>query len=163
MGEFYAGLPDWIRWFWAAQQVKGALLMLAACAQVLLTLWVYDRVGSARMRAGREGRITANDYRVVGNEPEDLALHTRALANQFELPVLFYATVMLALASLTSWLAPIAAWAFVALRVAHIREMLGPNRVMRRRRLFLYSMAPIGVLLAEIAFTALVTLWFQLT
>ena len=163
MADFYLGLPDWLRWFWADQPVKAALIMLAACAQVLLTLWTYDRVGRARMRAGREGRITAEDYRVVGGEPDDLALRTRALANQFELPVLFFATALFSLAAITSWLAPAAAWMFVALRAMHLREMLGPNRVMRRRKLFLYGMVPIVVLVAEVAFTALVTLLYAVT
>ena len=162
MAEFYLALPDWLRWFWADQPVKAALIMLAACAQVLVTLRTYDRVGRARMQAGREGRITAETYRVVRDEPEDLALGTRALANQFELPVLFFALALLSLAALTSWLAPIAAWMFVALRVLHMREMLGANRVMRRRQLFLYGMVPILVLLAEVAFTAIVTLIYAL-
>lgn len=163
MAEFYAGLPDWLRWFWADQPVKAALIMLAICAQVLLTLRVYDRVGRARMKAGRERRITADDYRIVRNEPDDLALFTRALANQFELPVLFFAVAILSLAAIVTWLAPLAAWTFVALRMLHVREMLGENRVMRRRQLFLYGTIPVLVLVLEVAFTAIVTLLYAVT
>lgn len=163
MAEFLFTLPDWLRWFWDDQPVKAALVMLAVCAQVLVTLWTYNHVGKARMQAGRERRVSVETYRIVREEPEDLALKTRALANQFELPVLFYASALLSLAALVSWLAPLAAWMFVALRVMHLREMLGENRVMRRRQLFFYGMVPVLVLLAEIAFTAFVTLIYAVT
>ena len=147
MGLFFA-LPDWLQAL-LQTSAKKEIILLAMAAQVLVTLWVYNHVGRARMQAGRERRITAETYAIVGEEPDDLRLLTRALANQFELPVLFYVASLIAIMGYSTWLAPLAAWGFVAARIAHLREMIGPNRVMRRRKLFFYGMAPVLYLLFE--------------
>ena len=148
---------DFLAPIWTfAPGVKTGLLMLALSGQMLLTFRMYAVTGAARMKAGREGRITAETYRVVGEEPEDLALLTRALANQFELPVLFYAVVMAHLAVGTaSWITVALAVVFVATRVVHANEMTGQNRVMLRRKLFFRSMGVFVAMLAEFVVAAL--------
>ena len=148
---------DFLAPIWTfAPGVKVGLLMLALAGQMLLTFRMYAVTGNARMKAGREGRITAETYRVVGEEPEDLALLTRALANQFELPVLFYAVVVAHLAVGTaSWITVALAIVFVATRVIHAGEMTGQNRVMLRRKLFFRSMGVFVAMLAEFVVAAL--------
>src|SRR6187402_3475663 len=55
-----------------------------------------------------------------GEEPHAVARITRNLANQFELPVIFYAVVVLLVATRTvATIDVVAAWVFVAGRVVH--------------------------------------------
>ena len=114
-------------------------LMLSLVAMIVLTLWVFGRTSKARMAAGKEGRITAADYAIVGrDEPEDLAAYTRLIVNLFELPVLFYVLVLsFAVLSIESWLTVALAWSFVVLRFFHARIVIDGNRVMKRRRMFI--------------------------
>ena len=143
-----------------APAVKASMLTLALVGQIWLTFFIYDRTGKARMKAGREGRITAETYRVVGEEPADLALMTRTLANQFELPVLFYTVVLAHLALGTgSWLTVVLAWVFVVMRIVHAREMMGENRVMLRRKRFFQSMGAFAFMVVELLLAALVLPW----
>ena len=148
---------DFVAPLWTfAPGAKVALLMLAIVGQIALTFRMYQTVGNARMKAGREGRITAETYSVVGDEPADLALLTRALANQFELPVLFFVVVLGHLAVGTaSWITVVLAILFVAARFVHANEMTGRNRVMLRRKLFFRSMGIFVAMLAEFALAAI--------
>ena len=148
---------DFVAPLWTfAPGAKVALLMLAIVGQIALTFRMYQTVGNARMKAGREGRITAETYSVVGDEPADLALLTRALANQFELPVLFFVIVLGHLAVGTaSWITAVLAILFVAARFVHANEMMGRNRVMLRRKLFFRSMGIFVAMLAEFALAAI--------
>ena len=79
------------------------------------------------------------------------------MANQFELPVLFYVVVLAHLALGTaSWITVILAAAFVVMRVVHAREMTGENRVMRRRDHFIRGMLIFAAMLVELAVAAVV-------
>ncbi|MBO6814274.1 MAG: MAPEG family protein [Rhizobiaceae bacterium] len=148
IAEFlWTGAVDW----------KIRLLVLALAGQMILTIWLYGKMSKARMSAGREGKITAETYRVVGAEPPELAIYTRAVANQFELPVMFYAVVIAGLAiGTSSWITVVLAFAFVALRFVHAQEMVSENKVMTRRKKFLYSVRVFIVLLVEFVFSAMV-------
>lgn len=141
----------------AAADWKVKLLVLAFAGQMFLTILVYSSMAKARMSAGKAGKITADDYKIVGNEPEELAVYTRALANQFELPVLFYAVVLGGLAlNCSSWLTVILAFAFVLARYLHVNEMTTTNKVMKRRKYFFRSVQIFMLMLAEFVFSALI-------
>jgi hypothetical protein len=127
------------------------LLLLTIPALIVLILVSYGKMSKARMKAGRDGRITPATYAIVGrDEPEDLAVHTRLIANLYELPPVFMVLVLaFATAGIESWLTVLVAWAFVALRWQHAHIMVNGNRVMQRRKAFIRSVQIIMVMAAE--------------
>ena len=124
----------------AAPDVKVKLLLLAMAAQMALTIKCYMQMSDARVSAAKAGRVTTDMYKSTDNEPEDLRVYTRAVANQFELPVMFYAIIIAGIAaSMSSWISVVLAWLFVFLRYLHVQEMLATN-VLKRRKVFIYGM-----------------------
>ncbi|HEU4664018.1 MAG TPA: MAPEG family protein [Dokdonella sp.] len=110
-------------------------ILWPAFALVALTLIVWLRMYHVRIR----------EMRRLGIDPQSVAtsaqaagrfVDTRAsdnLRNLFELPVLFYAGVLVAHATAaTNAALLVVAWSFVALRVAHSFVHCGYNRVMHR-------------------------------
>ncbi len=133
------------------------LLVIILIVQMLLTVWLYTKMAKSRFAAVKEGLITRDDYKVVGNEPEQAAIFTRALANQFELPVLFYAVVITGMAiGVSSWITVMLAFLFVLARIVHAREMVGENQVMKRRAMFINSMRVFLLLMAELLISTLI-------
>ncbi len=107
------------------------------------------------MTAAREKRVTAEVFKTTREEPDDLRVYSRAVANQFELPVIFYALVAAGLAlSVSSQITIILAFAFLVVRIVHIREMIGEIRVMLRRRWFISSIQIIMAMTAEFVVSA---------
>jgi hypothetical protein len=91
-----------------------------------------------------------------GEEPHAVARITRDLSNQFELPVIFYAVVvLLAATNNATALDAIAAWAFVAGRVAHTLVQTLTDNVRLRGQVFLINFAAVVVLVGHVALLAL--------
>jgi hypothetical protein len=80
---------------------------------------------------------------------------TRNLANQFELPVIFYALIvtLLALGRIT-WIDIAAAWLFVAGRVIHTLVQTLTDNVPLRGRVFLINFVAVIVLAGHVALLA---------
>jgi len=150
---------DFIEPFWtAASDVKLRLLVLIVLANMVLTLRLYGLMARKRFKAAKEGRVTVDTYRATQNEPEDVAVYNRAVSNQFESPVLFYALIAISLAlAVSSWLTVILAAAYVVLRWLHATEMTGPHDVLKRRKIFIRSITVLMALIAEVAISTL--LW----
>ncbi|MBS0590519.1 MAG: MAPEG family protein [Proteobacteria bacterium] len=114
--------------------------LIAACATLmLLTFAVGVLMLVRRVREMQARRITPQSV-ALSAQRNALLQDSRASDNYnhlFELPVLFYALCALALASdhIPVWL-PIAAWAFVALRIAHSAIQTGRNTVTHRFAMF---------------------------
>lgn len=116
--------------------------------QVLLVFCVLMVLGRARVEALRESRISP--------ETRDVALGTfkwsdaakRAsnnFSNQFELPVLFYAAVAMALLlKQVDAVTVTLAWAFVVSRLVHAIIHIGPNVV--RWRFAVYALGALCLL-----------------
>lgn len=97
-----------------------AFLVWAAMAQMLLTFVVYLVLGRRRFGAMHRGEARPSEFLFGGGGPEAAQLAARNVANQFELPVLFYLLVVLALIlDAAGWLLAVLAWAFVLSRVVH--------------------------------------------
>ncbi|OCW57080.1 MAPEG family protein [Hoeflea olei] len=110
--------------------------------QVLLTYAIYVLMSRRRMSAIKAGKARASDFKVPSVEPEPSATAARALVNQFELPVLFYAACLsLYVTGGAGTVAVVVAWAFVAARAVHAYVHVTSNTVMLRRRLFIASLA----------------------
>ena len=87
-----------------------------------------------------------------------MARITRNLANQFELPVIFYAVVVLLVATHNVTLTDVvAAWAFVAGRVIHTLVQTLTDNVPLRGQVFLINFAAVVVLVGHVAVLVLAT------
>ncbi|MEN0087226.1 MAG: MAPEG family protein [Pseudomonadota bacterium] len=133
------------------------LLLLSLVGLMVLIIRSFGQMSTARMAAGREGRITPATYAIVGrDEPEDLAVYTRLSANLFEMPTVFMVLVLaFATAGIESWLTVVLAWLYVALRWQHAHIMTSGNRVMARRKAFIRSMQVFMLMLAEFVISLL--------
>lgn len=123
------------------------LLVLAACAQVLLTIVVLMVLGARRRTAYKAGKVDEEamlDDRVW---PPYVMKASNNYKNQFEIPVLFFAAVATALAIqavsvMFVWLA----WGFVAARIVHSVCHCGSNRLPVRFTSFLTSVFAVTVM-----------------
>lgn len=112
--------------------------------QVALTVAVLVSMGPARSQSMREHgqNLDDDDVRLGRNAWSDAATkRAKNYANQFELPVLFYAVVAFALqvgAVNTVMLG--FAWIFALSRVVHAAIHIGPNVVMWRGVAFLVGL-----------------------
>jgi hypothetical protein len=108
-------------------------------ALVLLTGTVLVILFRSRVRAVRDGKVTARFFRIYQGEvePEDSAKPARHFSNLFEAPTLFYAACITAI--ITHDAGPVVqtlAWLFVAARVVHAYIHLGGNRLRSRIRAY---------------------------
>ncbi|MGN6549868.1 MAG: MAPEG family protein [Pararhizobium sp.] len=121
-------------------------------AQTLLILVVYLIVSNRRVGSVKRGETKISDYRVPQVEPETSAAAVRNLANQFELPVLFYVVCLsLYVTHGANYFAVALAWLFVVFRVAHASVHLTANDVRMRRPLFIIGLLVVVVLWAWLA------------
>ncbi len=122
--------------------------------QVILTLGVLVAMGPARAQSMRENgqKLTDDDVRIGQNVWSAQAVKVaKNYANQFELPVLFYAVAAFAMITSAVDVAMVGlAWIFVLSRVAHTVIHIGPNVVMWRGTAFL------------VGFVALALMWLRL-
>jgi hypothetical protein len=142
-------------WSFAAEY-KVRLLALIALANMFLAIRLYGIMGRKRFKAAKEGRVSAETYRATQNEPEDVAVFNRAVANQFESPVMFYALIAMSLAlGVSSWLTVLLAAAYVVFRWLHANEMIGEHVILKRRKIFIRSVQVLIVLMVEVAVSVL--------
>jgi hypothetical protein len=108
--------------------------------QVLLTFVVGLIMATARGRAIKTmDRQRGNPDLALGRAPwpEDAIKRAASYANQFELPVLFYAVTAFAMIVRGSdLLMVVLAWLFVLTRVLHAAIHVGPNKVRWRSPAF---------------------------
>lgn len=124
------------------------LLILAAAAQVLLTMGILIWMGMERVPRVARGEIAVSDIAV---DREAYPLKARLLSNnfdnQFQLPVLFFVGVLLALWSGgAGWVELVLAWLFVALRYVHAAVHVSTNRVYHRFAFYTAGLVVLGLL-----------------
>lgn len=118
----------------------------------ILALWTMSvllLVPFARFKAGRQGQITAEDFRYGESDrvPDAVRLPNRNFMNLLEVPVLFYVAGFTAFLTYNvDSLIMGLAWAFLALRIGHSIVHLGYNNVMHRLTLFAISNVVISVI-----------------
>ena len=119
-------------------------LVAAALALVILTVVVGARMLQARVQEMRRKRIhpqaAANSVQMAARLENVQAADN--FRNLFEVPVLFYALVAIALAThhAPAWLS-VGAWLYVLLRVVHSLIHCTYNKVMHRLSVFLVGFA----------------------
>ncbi|WP_288588397.1 MAPEG family protein [uncultured Methylobacterium sp.] len=107
--------------------------------QVLLTFCLLFWTGRVRFAAARAGAVRVQDISLGERTwPAPVQQVSNAFANQFELPVLFYAVVGLALATRQGDTLFVGlAWLFVLTRIVHAGIYATSNVVIRRFQAFL--------------------------
>jgi hypothetical protein len=120
--------------------------------------WVfmlYAWLTYARMRAVKRGEIDYSCFVLGRDEPLEVARITRNLSNQFELPLIFYAlVVLLAALGKVTVVDVIAAWVFVAGRVLHTLVQTLTDNVPLRGQVFTINFLAVAALAAHVALLA---------
>jgi hypothetical protein len=114
------------------------LLFLTLFAQVALIVFVGVKLWQVRQKALRSKEVRVADIALNNAAWPDYARKAQNnYANQFELPVLFFAGGLLTLHfGLTDWIFVILAVLFVVSRCFHTAIHIGSNNVMKRAPAF---------------------------
>jgi hypothetical protein len=108
-------------------------------AQIFLTLTMFIVLGVRKAKAVKAGEVNRQQAALNNRVwPEDVVKVSNNIANQFEVPVLFY-VLCLVLYSINAvgMVALVLAWLFALSRFAHAYVHIGSNYVPMRMRLFL--------------------------
>ena len=114
------------------------LLLIPVFVQVALTFALLFRLGPARVAAVKSGEVKLEDI-ALGQRawPDRITQISNAYANQFEMPVLFYALVVLAIVTGRVDMVLVAgAWLFALSRLAHAYVYVTSNRIRARFNAF---------------------------
>jgi hypothetical protein len=132
--------------------MTGFEMLWPMVGHVVLVIILYGLLGIRRSAAVKAGHAKTTQFRENRDEPAESLFVRNSLANQFELPVLFYAgCILLNLATADNIPAVVLAWVFVASRYAHAYVHVTSNDLRYRSPLFL------------VGFLALVGMWAWLT
>jgi len=109
-------------------------LLAPLFAHVTLVFWLLMRLGHGRVSTSRAGQVRLRDVALSNDGwPEQNRKIANNYRNQFELPVLFYAVVILVIVTGTNGPILVAlAWTFVGARIVHSLIHTGSNRVLHR-------------------------------
>ena len=130
-------------------------LLWPMLAQIGWTFLLYAWLTVARTRAVKSGAIDYSCFVLGREEPLEVARITRNLTNQFELPAIFYALVVLLLAlGRATAIDVVAAWVFVAGRVIHTLVQTLTDNVVLRGRVFMINFLAVAALAGHVALIA---------
>lgn len=116
-------------------------------AHVLLVYVVYYWVSKRRIDAVRAGSARSSQFRENQDEPPESLFARNNLANQFELPVLFYPLCLALYVTEGVTLFTVAmAWLFTVSRYVHAWIHTTTNRIRFRRPVFIVGFAIQGIL-----------------
>ncbi len=116
-------------------------------AHVALVYFLYMLLSYRRQKLVRGGKIRRSNYRENRDEPAEGLVVKHCLANQFELPVLFYACcVLLYMTEADNLVAVVLAWIFVASRYLHAFIHVTSNNLHYRSPLFACGYVVLGAM-----------------
>ena len=116
-------------------------------AHVALVYLLYMLLGYRRRQLVQAGKVRRSNYRENRDEPPEGLVVKNCLANQFELPVLFYACcVLLYMTEADNLVAVALAWIFVALRYLHAFVHVTSNDLRYRSPLFAAGYVALGAM-----------------
>ena len=122
--------------------MKQALIFWPMVAHAVLVFVLYLELGRRRAISAKNEQIHLDDYKVMKPESDNdyCAVAARAVANNFEMPVLFHAA-SLALFSLSAvtQTALVIAWVFIIGRLVQAAILLTYNNVYHRAAGFFTS------------------------
>ncbi len=116
-------------------------------AHVALVYVLYAVLGLRRDKMVKSGKVRVSDYRENRSEPPESLFVKNSIANQYELPMLFYACcILLYMTEADNLIALVLAWVFVALRYAHAFIHVTSNRIRYRSPLFAAGYVVLGAM-----------------
>lgn len=102
-------------------------------AQTVLVFILYGLLSLRRSAAMKSGRAKMEQFRENRDEPAESLVVRNAIANQFELPVLFYVvSIVLFMTQADNLPAVALAWFFVAMRYGHAYVHVTSNNLRYR-------------------------------
>ncbi len=122
--------------------MKEASLVYPMLAMVILTAATLAILFRSRVRAVREGLLTARYYKLYRGEiePDYAVKPARHFINLFEAPTLYYAACLTAMVTRqVTMLIYALAWAYVLLRLVHAYVHLSTNNLRRRMSAYFLS------------------------
>lgn len=121
------------------------LILWPVVIQVLLTLGMYVLLGNRKAAAVKAGQVDRKQAALDNKAwPEPIVLVSNNIANQFELPVLFYTLCLLLHSSdQVGGMALVLAWVFVLSRLAHAYVHVTSNYVPHRLGLFMVGVVSV--------------------
>ena len=124
-------------------------------AHVAWVFLLYAWLTYARGLAVKRGEVEYSSFEFNREEPPAVARIRLNLANQFELPVLFYALVVLLIAlGRVTMFDVVAAWVFVAGRVIHTLVQTLTDNVPLRGKVFVINFLAVVALAGHVALVA---------
>jgi hypothetical protein len=129
-------------------------LLFPMLAHIGWVFVLYAWLTLARQRAVKAGEVKYGDF-ARHDEPHHVARIAYNLSSQFELPIIFYAAVVLLIATNNvTTIDIIAAWVVVAGRVIHTLVQCLTDNVPLRGQVFLINFAGVAVLVGHLALIA---------
>lgn len=105
--------------------------------QAAVTFVVYFLMAKVRFGLVKGGKAKTSEFRTYENEPTESRKWSRALANQFETPVLFYALCIMAFVTNNAdGLMLGLAWGYSLAKTAHVYLHVTGNRIKYRQPMF---------------------------
>jgi len=137
--------------------IAAKIILLAAVAQVALTLWSTVTLGLARIACLKTGALTLGDIALDDTRwPDEIKKLQANNRSQYETPVLFFAGVAIALATgSANWGVAVFAVLFIASRIVHRMIHVGSNRVGKRFKAFVAGLAALAGLWLSLLIDAL--------
>ena len=133
-----------------------ASILWPVLAHVGLVFLLYAWLTWVRMQAVQRREVSYASFAFNREEPPGVARIRLNLANQFELPVIFYAAVILLVAlGRVTVIDLIAAWVFVFGRVVHTLVQTLTDNVPLRGRVFLINFLGVVALVVHVAWLAI--------
>jgi hypothetical protein len=136
--------------------VNAASILWPMLAQIGLTFLLYAWLTVVRTQAVRRGEVEYSCYVTSRDEPRQAARVSRNLSNQFELPAIFYAVVVMLVAlGRVSAIDVTAAWVFVAGRIVHTLVQTLTDNVPLRGQAFTINFLAVVVLVGHVMVLAI--------
>ena len=127
-------------------------IFLPALWLMAITIVLFVFMYRVRVALVRSGEVKASEFRTYENEPPVSRKWSRAISNQFETPVIFYALCLIAfVTSSVDGIMLALAWAFVAVKTVHIYVHTSQNRLRYRQPIFALSLLILLLMLAWVA------------
>jgi len=116
------------------------MIFLPAFWLMFLTLALFYFMFKVRVKLLKQGEAQASEFRTYEAEHTESRKWSRAIANQFETPVIFYALTLIAFVTSSVDVVMLTlAWVFVLIKTVHIYVHVSNNRLRRRQPIFALS------------------------
>lgn len=116
------------------------VILVPVFGHLALVFFLFVMVSVKRMSAVAQGNLQTNDLAHKSNEPEASRRWANNLNNQFEVPVLFYALIVLLYATdAVNWIYVVLAFLFFVGRILHTVVQVSGDNVGLRGKVFVIN------------------------